>query len=79
MTKLQEKSPLVILTCWSLNIARDLEPQGQKGSEITKFEMANEKNIRMEQIENGQQTRDAREDCPNNENGDELVKRERDY
>ena len=55
MTKLQEKLPIVILTYWSLNIARDLEPQGQKGSEITKFEMANEKNIRMEEIENGQQ------------------------
>ena len=55
MTKLQEKLPIMILTYWSLNIARDLEPQGQKGSEITKFKMANEKNIRMEEIENGQQ------------------------
>ena len=55
MTKLQEKSPLVILTCWSLNIARDLEPQGQKGSGITKSDMASEKNMRMEEIGNGQQ------------------------
>ena len=36
MTKLQEKLPLVILTCWSLNIARDLEPQGQRGSRVHK-------------------------------------------
>ena len=53
--KLQEKSPLVILTCWSLNIARDLEPQGQKGSRITKSNMENEKNMRMEEIGSGQQ------------------------
>ena len=36
MTKLQEKSPLVTLTCWSLKITRDLEPQGQRGSGVHK-------------------------------------------
>ena len=55
MTKLQEKSPLVILTCYSLNIARDLRPQSQKGSRVTKSDMASEKNMRMEEIGNGQQ------------------------
>ena len=55
MTKLQEKSPLIILTYWSLNIVRDLEPQGQKRSGITNSDMASEKSMRMEEIEKGQQ------------------------
>ena len=48
MTKLQEKSPLVILTCWSLNIARDLGLQGQKGSRIFKLDIASEKTMRVD-------------------------------
>ena len=48
MTKLQEKLPLVILTCWSLNIVRDLGPQGQKGSRIVKLDIASEKTMRVD-------------------------------
>ena len=48
MAKIQEKSPLVILICWSLNIVRDLEPQGQKGSRIVKLDIASEKTMRVD-------------------------------
>ena len=47
--------PLVIITCWSLNIWRDLEPQGQKGIEDHQSNMENERIMGMEEIENGQQ------------------------
>ena len=49
------KSPLVILTCWSLNIAKDLEPQGQKGTKDHQSNMANKRIMRMEEIEKRQQ------------------------
>ena len=38
-----------------MNISRDLEPQGQKGIEDHQSNMANERTIRMEKIEKGQQ------------------------
>ena len=40
--------------------------------------MASERNMRMEEVEK-RATRDARKDCPNDENSDQLSKRERDY
>ena len=49
------KSPLVILTCWSLNISRDLESQGQKRTEEHQSNMENERTMRMEEIEKGRQ------------------------
>ena len=40
--------------------------------------MESGKTPRMEELESGA-TRDAREDCPNDKNSDELDKRERNY
>ena len=46
------KSPLVILTCWFLNMSRGLEiHKAEKGPEI----MTSKKTLRMEEFENGQQ------------------------
>ena len=55
MTKFQEKSPLVILIGWSLDIARYLEfTRLEKGLRLL-FDMENEKAPRMEELESGQQ------------------------
>ena len=49
----------------------------KKGSRTVKLNMASEKNMRMEEMGNGQQ--DVREDCSKDKSGDEFDKRERDY
>ena len=72
------KSPLIILTCWILNMSRGLK--------IHKAEKGNRdysRHGKWENPENGRvgkwATRDAKEDCPNDENRDELDEKERDY
>ena len=49
----------------------------KKGSRTVKLNMASEKNMRMEEMGNGQQ--DVREDCSKDKSGDEFDKGERDY
>ena len=55
MTKFQEKSPLVILIGWSLDIARYLEFTRPEKDPRLLFDMENEKTTRVEEIESGQQ------------------------
>ena len=55
MTKFQEKSPLVILIDWSLNIARCLEFTRPEKDPRPLFDMENEKAPRMKELESGQQ------------------------
>ena len=55
MTKLQEKSHPVILIGWSLNIARYLEFTRPEKDPRLLFDMENEKALRMEELESGQQ------------------------
>ena len=69
------KSPLIILTCWSLNISRDLESQGQKGTKEHQSNMENERTMRMEEIEK-RATRHARKALPSDKNGDNFDKGE---
>ena len=76
--KIARKLPLVILIGWSLDIARYLEfTRPEKDPRILVW------HGKWEDPENGRAwkwtTRDAREDCTNDENGDQLDKRERDY
>ena len=73
--KLQEKSPLVILTGWSFGYFKGIwNSQDRKRTRD---------HNKREEHENGRDwkltTRDAREDCPNDENGGELDKKKKDY
>ena len=78
MTKLQEKSPLVILIGWSLNIARYLEftrPEKDPRLQDWHGKWEGPENVRAWKWA----TRDAREDFSSDKNGDKFNEGKRDY